>query len=90
MNRPRAMLAIAVVSFVGLSAREQGQTREFTITGRDHRYSPARLEVNKDDLVKITRDLRRRLLVDHLEFLEEVALHKTVDQFAERQHLMVV
>ena len=54
MNRPLAMLAVAVVSFVGLSAREQGQTREFTITGRDHRYSPARIEVNKDDLVKIT------------------------------------
>ena len=54
MNRPLAMLAIAVVSFVGLSAREQGQTREFTNNGRDHRYSQARLEVNKDDLVKIT------------------------------------
>ena len=54
MNRPLAILAVAVVSFVGLSAREQGQTREFTITGRDHRYSPARIEVNKDDLVKIT------------------------------------
>jgi cytochrome c oxidase subunit 2 len=54
MNRPLAILAVAVVSFVGLSAREQGQTREFTITGGDHRYSPARIEVNKDDLVKIT------------------------------------
>ena len=54
MNRPLAILAVAVVSFVGLSARGQGQTREFTITGRDHRYSPARIEVNKDDLVKVT------------------------------------
>ena len=54
MNRPLACLALAVVSFVGLSAREQGQTREFTVVGRDHRFSPARLEVNKDDLVKIT------------------------------------
>ena len=54
MNRPLAILAVAVVSFVGLSAREQGQTREFTISGNDHHYSPARLEVNRDDLVKIT------------------------------------
>jgi len=57
MNRPLAIFAVAVVSFVGLSgvsAREQGQTREFTVTGRDHRFSPARIEVNKDDLVKIT------------------------------------
>ena len=54
MNRPLAIFAAAAVSFVGLSARDQGQTREFTITGQDHRYSPARIEVNKDDLVKVT------------------------------------
>ena len=54
MNRPLAIIAFAVVSFVGLSAREQGQTREFTISGNDHQYSPSRIEVNKDDLVKIT------------------------------------
>ena len=54
MNRPLAIAAFAVVSFVGLSAREQGQTREFTISGNDHHYSPARIEVNRDDLVKIT------------------------------------
>ena len=54
MNRPLAIFAVAVVSFVGLSAREQGQTREFTISGNDHHYSPARIEVNRDDLVKIT------------------------------------
>ena len=49
-----ALLALAVVSWVGLSAREQGQTREFTIAGQDHHYSPSRIEVNKDDLVKVT------------------------------------
>ena len=54
MNRPLAIVAFAVVSFVGLSAREQGQTREFTISGNDHHYSPSRIEVNKDDLVKVT------------------------------------
>ena len=54
MNRPLAILAFAVVSFVGLSAREQGQTREFTISGRDHRYSPAPHRSEQDDLVKIT------------------------------------
>ena len=54
MNRPLAILAAAAVSLVGLSAREQGQTREFTISGQDHRYSPSRIEVNRDDLVKVT------------------------------------
>ena len=54
MNRPIALLAFAAASFVSLSAREQGQTREFTIVGRDHQFSPSRLEVGRDDVVKIT------------------------------------
>jgi heme/copper-type cytochrome/quinol oxidase subunit 2 len=54
MNRPLACLAFAAVSFVGLSAREQGQVREFSVTGRDHAFSPAVIAVQKDDLVKIT------------------------------------
>jgi heme/copper-type cytochrome/quinol oxidase subunit 2 len=28
--------------------------REFTITARDYRFSPARIEVSQDDLVKLT------------------------------------
>ena len=54
MNRPIAFLALVAVSLVGLGAREQSQVREFTVVGRDHRYSPATIEVQKDDLVKIT------------------------------------
>ena len=53
MNRPLAILAVATVTFVGLSAREQGQVREFTITGNNHEFNPGRIEVRKDDLVKI-------------------------------------
>jgi heme/copper-type cytochrome/quinol oxidase subunit 2 len=54
MNRPLACLVIAAVSFVGLSAREQGEVRSFTITGQDHAFSPAEIVVKKDDLVKVT------------------------------------
>jgi heme/copper-type cytochrome/quinol oxidase subunit 2 len=54
MNRPLTCLAVAAVSFIGLSAREQGQVREFTVVGRDHAFFPSRIEVQKDDLVKIT------------------------------------
>jgi heme/copper-type cytochrome/quinol oxidase subunit 2 len=54
MSRPLACLAFAAVSFVGLSAGEQGQVREIAITGRDHAFSPAQIVVQKDDLVKIT------------------------------------
>ena len=48
------MLSLAAVSFVGLGAREQAPVREFTIVGRDHHYTPSSIEVQKDDLVKIT------------------------------------
>jgi heme/copper-type cytochrome/quinol oxidase subunit 2 len=54
MSRPLALLAFAAVSFVGLSAREQGQVRTFTVIGQDHAFSPSQIVVDKDDLVKIT------------------------------------
>jgi cytochrome c oxidase subunit 2 len=54
MNRPLACLAVAAVCFVGHSAREQGQVREFSVVGRDYHFSPERIEVQKDDLVKIS------------------------------------
>jgi heme/copper-type cytochrome/quinol oxidase subunit 2 len=55
MNRALTCLAIAAVAFAGLSARarEQGQVREFSVTGDRNAFSPDRIEVNKDDLVKI-------------------------------------
>ena len=76
MNRPLAIFAAAAVSFVGLSAREQGQTREFSITGQDHHYSPARIEVNRDDLVKITftaRDMPHSFTIDEYRIVRRVA-----------------
>lgn len=56
--RRKPVLAVAGVAaafglFSTLSA-EQGQVREFTVTGRDHVFSPARLEVQANDLVKIS------------------------------------
>lgn len=68
MNRPLACLAFAAVTFIGLSAREQGQIREFQVTGRDFSFSPARLEVQRDDVVKITftaADMPHSFTSDH-------------------------
>jgi cytochrome c oxidase subunit 2 len=49
-----AAAAIGIFGTLALGdGGEQGQVREFTVTGRDHAFSPARLEVQKDDLVKI-------------------------------------
>lgn len=61
---PRAAIALTVALAVlgGLAAaatrvpaQEQAPTqREFDITARKFEFSPARIEVNQDDLVKIT------------------------------------
>jgi len=42
-------------SFVRLLAQDQAPNRrEFTIVAKDFQYSPARIEVRQDDLVKLT------------------------------------
>lgn len=51
--------ALLVASLVLLSAPANGQEqapnrRDFTIAARDHRFTPDRLEVSQDDLVRIT------------------------------------
>ena len=52
------------------SAQEQAPNRrEFTITAKDYRFSPDRLEVSQDDLVKVT--VRS----------EDVAYSMTIDEY---------
>jgi plastocyanin len=45
--------AAAVVLGSPASAHPQGAVREFTIRGDQYAFSPARIEVQKDDVVKI-------------------------------------
>jgi heme/copper-type cytochrome/quinol oxidase subunit 2 len=81
MNRPLACLAVATVAFVSLSAREQGQVREFTIRGNDHTFSPNRIEVQKDDLVKITftaADMPHSFTSDHYRISKRAGSGQTV------------
>jgi nitrous-oxide reductase len=58
MSRVLLALGFAAVAWcatTNAAAQEQAPNRrEFTVTVRDHRYSPDRLEVSQDDLVKIT------------------------------------
>ena len=45
---------VAGASTFALKPAAQGSTREFTITGDQFAFKPLRIEVQKDDLVKIT------------------------------------
>jgi heme/copper-type cytochrome/quinol oxidase subunit 2 len=49
-----AALAVGGLALATLAARNQGQVREFNVTGRAYAFAPGRIEVQKDDLVKIT------------------------------------
>jgi len=49
-----ATLAASVMLLVSVAAQDQGQVREFTITGDHYAFSPATIQVNKNDVVKIT------------------------------------
>lgn len=46
-------LAVAMATSLGLSQEQAPNRREFTIIAKDHTFTPNRLEVTQDDLVKI-------------------------------------
>jgi cytochrome c oxidase subunit II len=63
------------------TASAQGQVREFTVTGRDHRFSPPRLEARKDDLVKITfnaADMPHGFTIDQYRIMKRAGAGQTV------------
>src|SRR3990170_7915764 len=47
-------LAAAVLLLVSAAAQDQGQVREFTVSGNGFAFSPSSIGGNKNDLVKIT------------------------------------
>jgi heme/copper-type cytochrome/quinol oxidase subunit 2 len=61
-------LASPLAGAVPVRAQEQAPNRrEFTVTARDFRFSPSRLEVTQDDLVKLTvnsQDVAYSLTID--------------------------
>jgi heme/copper-type cytochrome/quinol oxidase subunit 2 len=48
------LLGGAVSVQPALRAQDAGQRREFTIVARDHRFAPDVIEVQQDDLVRVT------------------------------------
>jgi len=49
-----ATFAASVLLLVSVAAQDQGQVREFTVSGDHYAFSPAAIDVNRNDLVKIT------------------------------------
>lgn len=91
MNRLRHRTVVASACAAGLllaapfgrtsPLRAQGATREFTISGDHFAFAPVRLEVQKDDLVKIiftARDIAHSFTIDQYRIAKRAAAGQTV------------
>ena len=86
--RRRRSLGIVVGSFafVGAlwavtTAREQGKVVEISVDGDGYAFAPGRIEVQKDDLVKITfhaKDIAHSFTVDAYRIAKRAAAGQTV------------
>jgi heme/copper-type cytochrome/quinol oxidase subunit 2 len=73
----------ALVAAAGTSspARAQGSAREFTINADQFAFAPLRIEVQKDDLVKITfaaRDIAHSFTLDQYRIAKRAAAGQSV------------
>ena len=86
--RQRRSLALVVgsLAFVGAlwavtAAREQGKVVEIAVDGDRYAFAPARIEVQKDDLVKISfhaKDIAHSFTVDAYRIAKRAAAGQTV------------
>ena len=74
-------LAASVLWLVSLAAQDPGQVREFTITGNNYSFSPASIQVNRNDLVKITftaQDIPHSFTIDEYRIVKRAGVGQTV------------
>ena len=80
-----ATFAATVVFLVRVAAQplgqDQGQVREFTIVGNHYAFSPNSIQVNKNDLVKITftaQDIPHSLTIEAYRIAKRAGAGQTV------------
>lgn len=76
-----ATFAASVMLLVRVAAQDQGQVREFTIVGDHYAFAPNSIQVNKNDLVKITftaRDIPHSFTVDDYRIVKRANAGQTV------------
>ena len=87
MHRRRAIaLAVGCVGVLGFlwiraDAREQGKVVEVTLDGDHYTFAPTRIEVQKDDLVKVTfhaRDIAHSFTIDAYRIAKRAAAGQTI------------
>lgn len=74
-----AAVVLALVS--AAAGQDQGQVREFTVVGNHYAFSPASIQVNKNDLVKITftaQDIAHSFTLDEYRIVKRASAGQTV------------
>jgi heme/copper-type cytochrome/quinol oxidase subunit 2 len=75
------VVLVAAVSAWTLKPAVQGAAREFTITGDQFSFKPVRIEVQKDDLVKISfqaKDIAHSFTIDQYRIAKRAGAGQTV------------
>lgn len=74
-------LAASVLCLVSAAAQDQGQVREFTVSGSHYAFSPASLTVDRNDLVKITfsaQDMPHSFTIDGYRIVKRAGAGQSV------------
>jgi cytochrome c oxidase subunit II len=74
-------LTASVLFLVSLAGQDQGQVREFTISGSNYAFSPASIQVNRNDLVKITftaQDIPHSFVIEEYRIVKRASAGQTV------------
>ena len=74
-------LAASVLFLVTAAAQDQGQVREFTVSGDHYAYAPSNLTVNRNDLIKITftaKDIAHSFTVEGYRIMKRAGAGQTV------------
>ncbi|HMC78148.1 MAG TPA: cupredoxin domain-containing protein [Vicinamibacterales bacterium] len=74
-------LAASVLFLVTTAAQDQGQVREFTVTGNHYAFAPSSLTVNRNDLVKVTftaQDIPHSFTVEGYRIMKRAGAGQTV------------
>jgi heme/copper-type cytochrome/quinol oxidase subunit 2 len=76
-----ASVAGAVWASVAAAPRERDQVRDISIEANDYAFSPAQIEIQKDDLVKVTfhaRDIAHSFTIDDYRIAKRAAAGQRV------------
>jgi nitrosocyanin len=75
------LFLVSAAATSNVEGQDQGQVREFTVSGNGFAFTPSALAVNKNDLVKITftaQDIAHSFTIDDYRIVKRAGAGQTV------------